>query len=219
MTIMRKKRDIIIELTSLLDVIMIMIFLVMTENSKLITEKQSSLDSMIVDNEKLKNDRDKLGEQLDETLASLDEALAKLDEGSYEELLERLQIAESKLESYEFMNHVVTVINVELENKYNHTVRYLTFGDAASESDSRAFEIHSDSDFENAVNRLKVYVADHISGVSNKPDSPIVYLVFTYDQSNVFHDDYAAVHNALSDAEIRSSSGNVRYRQNRITSN
>ena len=213
---MRKKRDIIIELTSLLDVIMIMIFMVMTENSKLITEKQSTVDMVTAENKKLKRESDKLSEKLDETLADLDEALAKLEEGSYEELLERLRIAESKLESLEFMNHVDTVINVGLENKYNHSVRYLTFGDAAVESDSRVFEIRNDADFENALNRLKVYVADHISGVTDKPDSPIVYLVFTYDQSNVFHDDYAAVHNALSDAEIRSSSGNVRYRQNRI---
>ena len=213
---MRRKRDIIIELTSLLDVIMIMIFMVMTENGKLITEKQSSLDHVITENKKLKKDSDKLGEQLNETQASLDEALAKLDEGSYEELLERLQIAESKLESYEFMNSVVTVINIELENKYNHTVRYLTFGDAAAESDSKAFEIRSSEEFEKSLNILKVYVSNHISNVTDKPDSPIVYLVFTYDPSNVYHNDYAAIHNALSDAEIRSSSGNVRYRQNRI---
>lgn len=212
---MRRKRDIIIELTSLLDVIMIMIFLVMAENSKLITEKQSTLDTVISENEKLKDRSDELGSELDETLAELEQALAKLDEGSYEELLERLQIAESKLESYEFMNHVVTVINVGLENKYNHTVRYLTFGNSASDADSKIYEIHNDDDFENALNRLKVYVADHISNVTDKPDSPIVYLVFTYDPTNVFHDDYAAVHNALSDAEIRSSSGNVRYRQNK----
>lgn len=212
---MRRKRDIIIELTSLLDVIMIMIFLVMAENSKLITEKQSSLDTVITENEQLKDKSDKLGTELDETLAELEEALAKLDEGSYEELLERLRIAESKLESYEFMNHVVTVINVGLENKYNHSVRYLTFGNSTSEADSKIYEIHNDDDFENALNRLKVYVADHISNVTDKPDSPIVYLVFTYDPTNVFHDDYAAVHNALSDAEIRSSSGNVRYRQNK----
>lgn len=207
---MRRKRDIIIELTSLLDVIMIMIFMVMTENGKLITEKQDTLDSVTRENKKLKRESDKLE-------AQLDEALAKLDEGSYEELLERLQIAESKLDSYEFMNSVVTVINIELENKYNHTVRFLTFGNSASESDSRVCEIRSDEDLEDAINKLKVYVADHISDVTDKPDSPIVYLVFTYNSSNVYHNDYAAVHNALGDAEIRSASGNVRYRQNRIT--
>ena len=213
---MRRKRDIIIELTSLLDVIMILIFMVMTENGKLVTEKQSSLDSVVSENKKIKKDRNKLEEQLNETQASLDEALAKLDEGSYEELLDRLQIAESKLESYKYMNNIVTVINIELENKYNHTVRYLTFGDSASEYDSKVFEIHSDEEFENAINRLKVYVANQISDVTDQPDSHIVYLVFTYDPANVYHDDYAAVHNALGDAEMRVAGGNVRYRQNRI---
>lgn len=206
---MRRKRDIIIELTSLLDVIMIMIFMVMTENGKLITEKQSSLDSVRHENKKLKQETDKLQSELDE-------ALATLDNGSYEELLERLMIAESKLDSYEFMNTVVTVINIELENKYNHTVRFLTFGDASG-SDSKVCEIRSEQDRRDAISRLKVYVADHISAVTDKPDSPIVYLVFTYDAANVFHDDYAAVHDALGEAEMRSASGNVRYRQNRTT--
>lgn len=207
---MRRKRDIIIELTSLLDVIMIMIFMVMAENGKLITEKQSSLDSVNSENQELAGRVDKLE-------AELGEAQAKLDEGSYDELLERLQIAESKLESYEFMNGVVTVINIELENKYDHTVRFLTFGNAASEADSRVCEIRGSRDLADAVSRLKVYIHDHISDVSEKVDSPIVYMVFTYNASNVFQDDYAAVNDALSDAEIRAANGNVRYRINRIT--
>ncbi len=207
---MRRKRDIIIELTSLLDVIMIMIFMVMTENGKLITEKQSSLDSAKRENKKLNQKADKLE-------ADLDEALAKLEEGSYEELLERLQIAESKLEGYEFMNGVVTVINIELENKYNNSVRCLTFGTAASGSETRVCEIRSVKDRDDAVNRLRVYISEHISDVSEKADSPIVYIVFTYNPAKVYQDDYAAVDDALSDAEIRANNGNVRYRLNRVT--
>lgn len=207
---MRRKRDIIIELTSLLDVIMIMIFMVMTENGKLITEKQSSLDSANRENQKLTQKADKLE-------ADLDEALAKLDEGSYEELLKRLQIAESKLEGYEFMNGVVTVINIELENKYNNAVRCLTFGTASSESEARVCEIRSAKDRDDAVNRLRVYVSEHISDVTEKTDSPIVYMVFTYNPSKVYQDDYAAVNDALSDAEMRANNGNVRYRLNRVT--
>lgn len=207
---MRRKRDIIIELTSLLDVIMIMIFMVMTENGKLITEKQSSLDSANRENKKLTQKADKLE-------ADLGEALAKLDEGSYEELLERLQIAESKLEGYEFMNGVVTVINIELENKYSNAVRCLTFGTGSSGSETRVCEIRSAKDRDDAVNRLRVYVSEHISGVTEKTDSPIVYMVFTYNPSKVYQDDYAAVADALSDAEMRANNGNVRYRLNRVT--
>lgn len=210
---MRRKRDIIIELTSLLDVIMIMIFMVMTENGKLITEKQSSLDSANRENKKLSQKADKLE-------ADLDEALAKLEEGSYEELLERLQIAESKLEGYEFMNGVVTVINIELENKYNNAVRFLTFGTGSSDSDTpetRICEIRSTEDRDDAVNRLRVYISEQVSDVTEKTDSPIVYMVFTYNPSKVYQDDYAAVADALGDAEMRANNGNVRYRLNRVT--
>ena len=89
----RRKRDIIIELTSLLDVIMIIIFMVMTENSRLITEKQSALDAVQLENEAL-------SDKLDGLEAELDEALGKLGEGSLEELINRLAEAESRLESY-----------------------------------------------------------------------------------------------------------------------
>lgn len=208
---MRRKQSIIIELTSLLDVIMIMIFMVMNENSKLITEKQTSLDRVTEEKEQLSERADKLSEELDE-------ALAKLDEGDYEELLERLQIAEGKLESYDFMNGVVTVINIELENKYGNTVRYLTFGNAARENETQVCGIKNRGDLENAVNRLRVYIGGYISKVSDKTDSPIVYLVFSFNTEKVYQDDYAAVNAALGDAEMRAGSGNVRYRLNRMTS-
>ena len=46
----RRKRDIVIELTALLDVIMIMIFMVMNENSKLVSEAQSKLGAVQQEN-------------------------------------------------------------------------------------------------------------------------------------------------------------------------
>lgn len=208
---MRRKQNIIIELTSLLDVIMIMIFMVMNENSKLITEKQTSLNKVTEEKEQLSQKADKLEEELGE-------ALAKLSEGDYEELLERLQIAEGKLESYDFMNGVVTVINIELENKYGNTVRYLTFGNAAKESETQVCAIRNPDDLENAVNKLRVYIGGYISKVTDKTDSPIIYLVFSFNTEKIYQDDYAAVNAALGDAEMRANSGNVRYRLNRITS-
>lgn len=208
---MRRKQNIIIELTSLLDVIMIMIFMVMNENSKLITEKQASLNKVTEEKEQLSQKADKLEEELDE-------AMAKLSEGDYEELLERLQIAEGKLESYDFMNGVVTVINIELENKYGNTVRYLTFGNAAKESETQVCAIRNPDDLENAVNKLRVYIGGYISKVTDKTDSPIIYLVFSFNTEKIYQDDYAAVNAALGDAEMRANSGNVRYRLNRITS-
>ncbi len=200
---MRKKRDIIIELTSLLDVIMIMIFMVMTENSKLIAEKQSSLNDVKQQNTELS--------------AQLTEAQAKLDEGSVEELLERLHKAESKLDSYEYMDEVVTVINIGLENRYGNAVRCLTFGTTydSQNTDEQIIEIRTAEELSAAVNRMKVFVHEHISKAMSD-ESAIVYIVFSYNPSKVYQDDYAAVNDALNETESRANSGNVRYRINRI---
>lgn len=202
---MRRKRDIIIELTSLLDVIMIMIFMVMTENSKLITEKQSTVDEVNQQNKELS--------------VQLTEAQARLEEGSVSELLERLQKAESKLESYEYMDDVVTVINIQLENRYGNTVRCLTFGTTydSQNSDEQIIEIRDSEELPAAINKMKVFIHNYISEVNLNDDSAIVYMVFTYNPSKVYQDDYAAINEALNAAEIRANSGNVRYRLNRIS--
>lgn len=208
---MRRKRDIIIELTSLLDVIMIMIFMVMTENSKLITEKQDTVEEVTSRNIELSN-------TLDDTLQKLTEAQGKLEEGSVEELLERLQKAESKLEGYEYMNEVVTVINIGLENHYSNSVRTLTFGTTyePQNSDEQIIEIRSTEELQAAVNGMRVFVYDRISKATAADDSAIVYMVFTYNPAKVYQTDYAAVNEALKQAEIRANNGNVRYRLNRI---
>lgn len=117
----RRRRDIIIELTALLDVIMIMIFMVMNENNKLIKEQQGMLDAAQQANV------EQAGE-IDELTAQLAEALGKLEEGNLKELLDRLQTAETMLDGYQAMDEVVTVISVNLENRSNNAIRYLSYG-------------------------------------------------------------------------------------------
>lgn len=211
----KHKRDIVIELTSLLDVIMIIIFMVMTENSKLITEKQDALDAALVENSERENEIEELKSSLDGMSAELSEALGKLGEGSLEELIDRLLEAESRLESYEYMDDVVIVINVGLENKYNNAVRYLSFGSQSEASAQTLIEIRSTGDLNAAINRMKVYVSDYISAINaDETNSTIVYVVFSYDTRSVFQDDYAAVDKALRDTEIKANSGNFRYHCN-----
>ncbi|MCH5324639.1 MAG: hypothetical protein J1E39_05425 [Eubacterium sp.] len=203
----RRRRDIIIELTSLLDVIMIIIFMVMAENSKLITEKQTALEAAQTENLEKENEIDDLTEQLNE-------ALAKLSEGSLEELIERLDEAEKRLESYEYMDDVVFVINVGLENKYDNAVRYLSFG-SNSDFGEGMYEIRDDADLNTAINRLKIFINEYITKITtDESNSTIVYVVFSYDTHNVYQDDYAAIDEVLKSAEIRANSGNFRYHCN-----
>lgn len=218
----RRKRDIVIELTALLDVIMIMIFMVMNENSKLVSEAQSELGTIQQEN------IEQAG-KIDELSAELADALAMLDEGDLGEVLERLENAESKLEAYQAINDEVIVLNVELRNNPTNTVRYLTYGKV---SDSNHVGEHSwrgtddpnyekendDPDFRSAINSLKVFVNDYVEQVLNdESGATIVCVVLSYDPANVYQAPFLAVDEVLRDAESKVSIGNFRYRTSPIS--
>lgn len=208
----RRKRDIVIELTALLDVIMIMIFMVMNENSKLVSEAQNELS--IVQQENIEQ-----AGQIDELSAELAEVLAMLDEGELGNMLERLKNTESRLEAYEAINDEIIVLNVELTNSANNAIRTLTYGNAANPDSLVSKRSNSDSTFNEACNNFKVFVSDYVGRVLNDDkNSVIVCVVFSYDPNKVYYDDFTAIEEALKGAESRANSGNFRYRTNPILS-
>lgn len=212
----RRRRDIIIELTSLLDVIMIIIFMVMKENGKMITDKQNTINAVQQVNSEQSAAIDDLNSKVGEMSSQLAEAQGKLEEGGADELLEKLQAAENKLESYKAIDDIVIVLNIGLENKYNNTVRCLTFGKVSEQSS--VTENRSDEEFGVSLNKLKVFVSDYITKVLDDSDNQtIVYIVFTYDPRKVFQRDYEAVGEALAEAEIKANNGNFRYRINPVS--
>lgn len=221
----RHRRDIIIELTSLLDVIMIIIFMVMKENSKMIVDKQNAINAAQQMNVEQAGTIDDLNDlitdlfsQLNDAETKLDEAQGKLDEGSVEELLDKLHSAESKLESYMAVDDVVIVLNIYLENRYNNTVRCMTYGKSSYGAKSEISENRSDGEFEVSLNKLKVFIAQYITKViDDKDNQTIVYVVFTYDPHKVYQRDYEAIAEALKDADIKANNGNFRYRINPIS--
>ncbi|MCM1164422.1 MAG: hypothetical protein NC299_00230 [Lachnospiraceae bacterium] len=212
----RRKRDIIIELTSLLDVIMIMIFMVMAENGKLISEKQGALDAAQTELAETDAALGELRDTADSLSAELAEALGKLDEGNAEELREKLQAAESRLDAYKYMDDIVIVLYIGLENKYSDTVRCLSFSNSADIGATQTVcEIHSSDELTEAINRMRVFLSEYTSRAANdESGSTIAYMVFSYDTRTVYQDDYAAVDRALNELEHKANSGNVRYRLN-----
>lgn len=109
----KRTRDIVIELTSLLDVVMILIFAVMIKNTQLMEERTAALEEVQEQNGEMQGELEKLAGISEE----LENALAKLAEGDIEELLARLQNAENQLNAYDYMDDIVVVFNVGLENK------------------------------------------------------------------------------------------------------
>ena len=191
----RRARNIIIELTSLLDVIMIMIFMVMNNNSKLVVAAQDELGVVQLENIELADKNSELSEELAK-------ALELLDEKGLADIYERLENAENQLDAYQALNDEFIVINVKLENSSNNTntkIRTLSYSNAADPNSGDRKPISSDSDLKKACNTLTVFIADMINDV--KDDSAIICVVFSYDPDNVYQVDFAAVDKVLKDAE------------------
>ena len=217
----RNKRSIIIELTALLDVILILIFLVMKENSALIAEKQALLEALRQENtaqageiDTLNGEIGALNSEIDALAAQLDEALEQLQTDDRETLSHRLQNAESQLQSYQAMEDIVTVLTVRLENSEDNAVRCLTFGRFGALTELQA---QSDADFQTAVNRLRVFLTDQARQPADGSDAPeIIYIVFTYDTDKVYQRDFAAIEAVLKDIAARTDQIDLRYQFNQI---
>lgn len=205
----RRIRDIVIELTSLLDVVMILIFGVMIQNNKLVEEANAKVNEIQEENSILSN---KLSE-MDEISEELAAALAKLDEQDMESLLEQLNSANNQLEAYKYMDDFVIVYNVGLENKYNNTTKILAFGQANSdEQHSESIKKSDDIGWNTAVNSLKVDINNFIS--ENKAGAEVekyIYIVFSVNPNKVYEKDYQEIYKILANIEEKNGSNVVRF--------
>lgn len=207
----RRTRDIIIELTSLLDVVMILIFAAMIYNTELLNESRGELAITKGD---LKEAEEKLVE-MKGISEELENALAKLEEGEVEELLQQIQSVESQLDAYEYMDDIVVVFNVSLENKYNNTERCLTYGIASGEEDNKYFSVKRKDvgEWRQAVSTLKMDLQEFLKAeLENSPKDKYIYLVFFVDDDKVYNNDFNDIDNALKVAESKYNDGRVRYR-------
>lgn len=206
----RRKKNIIIELTALLDVIMIMIFMVMNENSKLVSQAQSELSTVQQENAEQ-------AEKIDELSTELADALEMLDEGDFDEIFERLKRAESRLDAYQAIDDEFIVLNIGLANNSNNTIRTLTYGETANPETIVNKQCNNDIVFNTACNNLKVFISDYVEQVLNDDsNSVVICVVFSYDQYKVYQRDFEVIKAILEDAEARASNSNFRCRINPV---
>lgn len=202
----RRKRDIVIELTALLDIIMILIFMVMNENSKLVSEAQNELSAVQQENI----------EQADQ-INELSAELAMLNEGSLDELLQRLESAESRLEAYQALDDEVIILNVKLENKANNSIRSLSFGEVADPNSKQKYNLQNDNERDRAYSNLRAFIHTYIS--SSSSSSMIVRVVFSYDSDNVFEKDFKEIDAILEVADTWADNNvNFEYKKNQQSS-
>ena len=207
----KRTRNIVIELTSLLDIVMILIFAVMIKNSQLVEASNQEVRELQNENATMKNDLAEY-EGISEELAN---ALGKLEEGDLETLLEQLHNAENQLDTYEYMDDIVIVYNVGLENRYNNTSRCLTYGRVSDENYKPHNVKRSDTDkWDYEINSLKLDLKEWIDKeLQENAEDKYIYLVFSVDKTKVYSNDYDDVEKVLTDFETKYN-GSVRYRLN-----
>lgn len=211
----RRVRDIVIELTSLLDVVMILIFAVMIQNAKLVEANNQKIGEIEAENAAMEAELDQMSGISDE----LATALGKLEEGDVDALLEKLHSAENKLDSYDYMENIVVVFNVGLENRYNNTIRCLTYGIGADES-TKTFNVKraSNEEWDNAMNSFKLAVDEFIqSELKKNSEDKYLYIVFSVDPMKVYSNDFKDIDDVLRSIEIKYGQETVRYQLNYIT--
>lgn len=176
----RGLRNIVIELTSLLDVVMILIFAVMINYSNVTAQTEE-------DYKQASEELEALSEDYDIAVRELELARAELADGDIEALLANVAAANSRQEAYEYLDEMIVIINVKLENYDDNKYRILSYGvgsELGTASDPIARE--DSTAFDRQLNRLEDYLYTEVNNAA--PDAP-VFIVFSYDPDNVYYDD------------------------------
>lgn len=193
----RRKRDIVIELTSLLDVIMILIFMVMNENSKLVSEAQNRLETARQENV----------EQADKISAlstEVDEMRKLLDEEDPDGVRNRLRIAEDQLGAYQALDDEIILLNVTLRNNSNNSIRYLTYSRVSEPENEKKSLIRSVEDRNRTDRNLRMFLAECVQCANEGTadgNQPVVRAIFFYDPDRVYAKDVEMVDAVLKDLE------------------
>lgn len=207
----KRTRNIVIELTSLLDIVMILIFTVMIKNSQLVEASNQEVSELQKENDSMQKDL----MEYEGIAEKLESALGKLEEGNLETVLEQLYNAENQLNTYEYMDDIIIVYNVGLENRYNNTSRCLTYGRASDDNyETRNVKRNDIDEWKYAINSLKLDLNKYIDEeLQENTEDKFIYLVFSVDKTKVYSNDYDDVEKVLSDLEIKYD-GSVRYKLN-----
>lgn len=193
----RRKRDIVIELTSLLDVIMILIFMVMNENSKLVSEVQNRLETARQENVEQADKINTLSTELDRTRELLDEE-------DPDGVRDRLRIAEDQLGAYQALDDEIILLNVTLRNNSNNSIRYLTYSRVSEPENEKKSLIRSVEDRNRADRNLRMFLAECVQRANEGTtdgNQPVVRTIFFYDPDRVYAKDVEMVDAVLRDLE------------------
>lgn len=173
---MRKRKSVVVELTSLLDVIFIMLFMVMNRSQTAAEEAENTARQEI----------SAAQSQVEEMQNEVDGYREIISEVEAERA--NLEAVKHKLNSYEVFDEYASIVSVYvIDNTYKRTIKVETVGEAVT----------IDYGWENmdyAEETLKKALNDCISDSENP-----VFIVFSYNGDKLYRQDYTLVSEVMTE--------------------
>lgn len=175
---MRKRKSVIVELTSLLDVIFIMLFMVMNQSQTAAEEAQSNAAAEIAAAQV----------QLEAMEEEVEGYRVIIDEVEADRL--NLESIKNKLNSYEVFKEYAAIISVSvLEHSYKRTIIVENGGEA----------VNTDFNWDN-MDYAESALTDTLNGCIKDSENP-VFIVFSYDGDKIYRQDYNMISEVMTEVQ------------------
>ena len=193
---MKRRRRLILELTPLLDVILIMMFFILMQNTQLTDKKQSEAQQEVED----------IRESLSEALEDAGELESRYG-AELSDMKENLEAARDQIGSFESFKEYCKIITISVINKDSGNRTILITDGEKEKSISFGW-----NDLLYAKNSFK----DSVRGFIRETDVGMPsFLVFHYRADTIFRRDYELISEVLGEITEENSSVYVKYSEER----
>lgn len=175
---MRKRKSVIVELTSLLDVIFIMLFMVMNQSQTAAEEAQSNAAAEIAAAQV----------QVEEMQEEIEGYRIIIDETETDR--KNLESIKNKLNSYEVFAEYASIVSVSvLDNSYKRTIIAENSGETVS----------IDFSWDN-MDYAESALAETLNNCITDSENP-VFIVFSYNGDKIYRQDYNMVSEVMTEVQ------------------
>lgn len=172
---MRKRKSVIIELTSLLDVIFIMLFMVMNQSQNAAAEAKNNAELEIA---AAKTQVSEMAEERDDYKAILSEV---------EEERENLALMENRIESLESFSEYARIVSVYvLDGGYKRSIKI------TDESEIASIDFSSEN-----IDYGKTELILTLNNYIKSEETP-VFITFSYNSDKIYRQDYNIISEAIT---------------------
>lgn len=188
---MRRRKETVIELTPLLDVILIMLFMIMSAQSKKTEEIQSQAQAETAElNSRIEQLTEEYADREDKLSAQLSDTESKLSQ------------AEAQISGYEAFREYSDVISISVEYTESGERRlYIAEGDSA---DTITFGWDNLRYGENSLNAA---LEQKLKAAEENP----VFIAFVYDSEKIYRHDYDMITSVMDTLQSKNNDLYIRY--------